>query len=125
VTAISVSYCSCIYDGDAAISGPVPLYISPRIKKKLAEKHQVSEDEIKQCFQNFEGDFIRDTREEHQTEPPTWWFISETNRMRKLKIAFVARKVEDTDGQQTRVDIKSAFPPDLEDIECWERHGKC
>lgn len=119
-----MSYISCIYDADVSVFKQVPIFISPQIRKKLAEKHQVSEDEIRQCFINMDGNYLRDIREDHQTDPPTWWFVSETNRRRQLKVVFIARKVETPDGQQTRIDIKSAFPPSLEDLECWERHGK-
>lgn len=101
------------------------IFISPTIKKKLAEKHNVTEDEIRQCFINVEGEYLRDLREDHATDPPTWWFIAETNRKRKLKVCFMVRKLETPNGAETRIDIKTAFPPDLEDVECYERHGKC
>ena len=101
------------------------MLISPRVRKKLAEKHQVTEEEIRQCFLNFEGNYLRDLREDHQTDPPTWWFVSETNRRRKLKVVFIARKVETADGPRTQVEIKTAYPPDLQDIELYERRGQC
>ncbi|MGA7981011.1 MAG: hypothetical protein WCA32_12415 [Chromatiaceae bacterium] len=44
-----------------------------------------------------------DTREEHRTQPPTRWFIAETNLGRKLKVVFVP-KGED-------VIIKTAYGP--------------
>ena len=97
--------------------------ISPRVRKKLAERHGVSENEVRQCFTNLDGRYLRDTREEHQTDPPTYWFIAETNRCRKLKVCFMAVKVETADGTKTRIDIKTAFAPDLGDLECWERYG--
>jgi hypothetical protein len=97
--------------------------ISPRIREKLAERHGVTEDEIRQCFINLEGEYIRDTREEHDTVPPTYWFISETTTRRKLKILFVARKVDTIDGPKTRIDIKTAYEPSQEEIDLYARRG--
>jgi len=64
------------------------IWISPRVRQKLLSKHNVSEDEIVQCFQNMEATskFLTDPREEHQSNLTTYWFISETNRRRKLKV---------------------------------------
>jgi hypothetical protein len=106
----------------------VQIWISDRVKLKLAEKHGgVTADEIHQCFQNLDPDYnyLRDTREEHASDPPTYWFISETNQRRKLKIAFIARKVDTPDGPKVRIDIKSAFPPDADEIELYARRGNC
>ena len=66
-----------------------PLVISPAILEKLETKHQVSRREIEQCFENKEGEFVEDTREEHKTDPATLWFIAPTNNGRKLKVIFV------------------------------------
>jgi hypothetical protein len=102
------------------------IVISPRIRKKLEEKHGVSEDEIRQCFANVEGGFIRDTREEHQTDPPSHWFVAETNRRRKLKVVFVARKVLAVDGNETvQIEIKTAYDANGEEISIYERLGQC
>jgi hypothetical protein len=38
---------------------------------------------------------------------------------------FIARKVETADGPRTQVEIKTAYPPDLQDIELYERRGQC
>jgi hypothetical protein len=103
----------------------MPIWISPRIQRKLAERHRVTEDEIRQCFMNIEGDYLRDTREEHGTDPPSYWFISETNRRRKLKIVFVASKIETPNGAQTRIAIKTAYEPAPEELELYDRRGKC
>ena len=35
------------------------------------------------------GDFLRDQREDHRSDPPTLWFIAETYIGRKLKMAFI------------------------------------
>lgn len=47
------------------------LIISPTICTKLKEKHQVTPKEITQCFENCDGEYLKDTREKHKTEPPT------------------------------------------------------
>lgn len=65
------------------------LIISPRVREKLSLKHRVTEDEIVQCFANRDGRMLRDTREEHATDPPTLWFIAETDFGRLLKVIFI------------------------------------
>jgi len=100
------------------------LRFSDDVKRKLSEKHQVSEDEVRQCFENRDGDYIKDPREEHQTDPPTHWFVSETNKRRRLKVCFVARKIKTESGHEVRVDIKTAYPPDEIEIAIYERFGK-
>ncbi len=55
------------------------LIISARVREKLKQKHRVSEDEIIDCFANINGRYLRDKREQHQTNPPTLWFIAETD----------------------------------------------
>jgi hypothetical protein len=41
----------------------VPLVFHPNITKKLAEKHGVSEGEVRQCFANMEGEFVEEIRQ--------------------------------------------------------------
>lgn len=56
------------------------LMISQKIRLKLSEKKPpVTEDEIIQCFSNRDGHFLEDSREDHQSDPPTRWFIAETD----------------------------------------------
>lgn len=85
------------------------LRISPKIRKKLAEKHNVSEQEILECFASREKKYLEDTREDHKTDPPTLWFVAETDFGRKLKIAFM----QDKDGD---IHIKTAYPANEEEI---------
>ena len=81
------------------------LKISTGVRDKLSRKEPpVTEAEIIQCFANKEGKFLLDTREEHKTNPPTQWFISETDYGRKLKVVFMKHKNGD-------IEIKSAFNP--------------
>jgi hypothetical protein len=84
--------------------------ISPKVMEKLNEKHDVKKLEIEECFLNY--DFVRylkDTREIHQTIPPTLWCISETHRGRLLKIAFILKEGD--------FHIKSAFEPNQQEID--------
>ena len=52
------------------------LVISPRLAEKLIKKHRVRRVEVEECFYNRTGIVLEDTRAEHQTEPPTVWFIA-------------------------------------------------
>lgn len=79
--------------------------VSNRIREKLVVKHKVRVEEIEQCFDNRDGGYLKDNREQHKTNPPTQWFIAETNIGRKLKIVFMRM----SDGS---VEIKTAYPPD-------------
>lgn len=67
----------------------LPLVITPRIREKLESKHQVSQREVEQAFENIEGTFAVDNRPNHLTDPRTQWFVSQTNKGRILKVMFV------------------------------------
>lgn len=67
------------------------LIIAPDIREKILDKHNVKEDEVKECFLNHDGTYVEDDDEDHRTEPPTEWFVGETDRGRLLKIIFVFR----------------------------------
>lgn len=89
--------------------------ISPAILAKLAGKHAVSRKEVEECFENRDGRLLADSREDHRTDPPTLWFIAETNRQRLLKLVFVQR------GRN--VFLKSAFEPSAEELRIYRKHG--
>ena len=93
------------------------LVISSRILDKLKTKHNVPRDEIVECFTNVRGRFLLDLREDHQTDPPTEWFVSETNMGRLLKIAFMH------DRHNNKVILKSAFTPEPEAIRIYNTHA--
>lgn len=80
------------------------LKISAAIAEKLATKHRVTRKEVWECFANRTGRFFSDPRQEHQTEPPTYWFVSCTDAGRVLKVVFV--RYPDFYA------IKTAFEPD-------------
>lgn len=81
------------------------LHISDEIEKKLRDRHGVDQFDILQCFGNQIRSALLDDREEHKTDPPTQWFISETDSGRRLKIVFIQLTALD-------VAIKSAYEPD-------------
>ena len=89
------------------------LVIAPDIREKLEKKHQVKEGEIHECFMNIEGPYLEDTDEDHATDPPTEWFLAETDRGRLLKIIFVFR-----DGN---IYLKSAFDANEKSISIYSK----
>jgi len=80
------------------------LLITDGVQDKLSKKHSVTRTEVVQCFANKLGRLLQDDREEHRTDPPTLWFIAETDAGRELKIIFVR--------EEGVVFLKSAYPPD-------------
>lgn len=94
------------------------LIISPKIREKLNNKQPpVTQGEIEQCFANRTGNFLTDTRAENLTNPPTRWFVSETDYGRKLKICFMLFP----DGD---VHIKTAYDPNAEERRIYTRYGE-
>ncbi|RVT49659.1 ADP-ribosyl-(dinitrogen reductase) hydrolase [Rubrivivax albus] len=93
----------------------MPLFISPRVREKLKTKHNVTEAQVVQCFANRCGGDLLDRRPQHQTNPPTRWFISETDYGIKLKVCFVY------DPTTKLVEIKSAFPPNEDEIAIYKK----
>lgn len=63
--------------------------ISDEILNKLRDKHQVTAREVDECFLNMTGNALTDDRDKHKTNPPTMWFIAETNKKRLLKICYI------------------------------------
>lgn len=92
------------------------LVISRPVARKLEAKHAVKPAEVAQCFENRCGRLLTDTREEHRTDPPTLWFIAETDHGRLLKVIFIQQR-----GAQV---IKSAYPPNEREIAIYERKAK-
>lgn len=88
------------------------LIISTAVRVKLDVKHNVTENEINQCFYNRIGEPVEDTREEHKTDPSSWWFVAETNQCRVLKVIFIQR-----DGN---IHIKSAYEAKAKDIAIYQ-----
>lgn len=93
------------------------LIISDAVRAKLTAKHQVREDEIEECFSNIEGKYLKDTRDDHKTDPETQWFIASTNYGRLLKVVFMLYP----DGS---IHIKSAFEPNSIEKSIYNKYAK-
>lgn len=91
------------------------LRIHDSIVAKIGQKHDLSSKEIEECFLNRDGNYLYDRREDHQTIPPTLWFIAETNKGRKVKVCFIS----DPDGPI----LKTAYEPNIKEIEIYQRYG--
>lgn len=82
------------------------LIISTRVREKLQHKTPpVTQEEIQQSFANRNGSYLTDIREQHRTNPPTQWFVAETDYGRKLKVIFILDKGD--------VIIKSAYDANI------------
>ena len=92
------------------------LIIGDEILKKLLERHRVSRREVEQCFENRDGSFLEDNREDHKTEPPTRWFVAQTNKQRLLKIVFVQK--------DANIFLKTAYEPNSTEIDIYQKYGK-
>ncbi|MCK5873840.1 MAG: hypothetical protein KAG82_04040 [Alcanivoracaceae bacterium] len=90
---------------------PHNIFFSPGVSAKIKSKHSVTEDEVRQCFANVEGGFLLDDREEHRTDPPTHWFMAETDQGRKLKVCFIFVKTGPKTGE---IHIKTAYTANQE-----------
>lgn len=93
----------------------VIVYVSEGVARKLREKHGVTEAEVHQCFSTNAGKYAEDTREAHKTNPPTLWFIGETDAKRRLKVVFLRYS-------STEYVIKSAFPTIEKEEILWQRY---
>lgn len=93
------------------------LFMSPRVREKLLTKHKVTEAQILQCFANKTGGDLLDNRPEHRTEPPTRWFIAQTDFGIRLKVCYVFYL------ETQVVEIKSAYPPNEEEERIYKKFG--
>lgn len=91
------------------------LIISPKIKQKLATKHEITEREVIECFANYHGLLLKDDREENRTDPPTMWFIGETDYGKLVKICFIIRGSD--------IYLRTAYKPNSDEIEYFKRHA--
>ena len=89
------------------------LKCSSAVKQKLAEKHGVSLEEVQQCFANRDGGLLEDIREDHKTDPPTQWFIAETDYGRRLKIVFILKNGD--------ILLKTAYRPNSKEEAIYTR----
>lgn len=92
------------------------LKFSAEVVFKLKIKHKMSKEEVEACFLNRTKGLLEDTREQHKTDPPTMWFIAETDYGRLLKIVFI----ELPDGIYQ---IKTAYEPNNSEVKIYERYA--
>lgn len=92
------------------------LIISKHTELKLKQKHGLAdpEKEILEAFSNIDGSTLIDTREEHNSDPPTEWFIAETNMGVLLKVCFIEK-----DGN---IYIRTAYRPNDEEIRIYQKY---
>ena len=90
---------------------------STEVKKKIATKHNVTEDEIQECFASRPTGtgYLKDNREDNRTTPPTLWFVSETDFGRKLKVVFIHK-----DG---KIIVKTAYQANAEEIRIFNKYA--
>lgn len=91
------------------------LKYSSAVKQKLAEKHGVSLEEVQQCFANREGGLLEDTREDHKTDPPSQWFIAETDYGRRLKVVFILKNGD--------ILLKTAYGPNQKEDAIYRKYA--
>ncbi len=84
------------------------LKISKGITAKLKSKHKVTLEEVTEAILNYSGEILEDNRAQHQTKPPTIWYISETDAGRPLKLVFVATEP---------LTLKTAYQPSAPSIQ--------
>lgn len=93
------------------------LLLSSKIRAKLAGKNPpVSEVEIEQCFANRDGALLEDTREDHKSDPPTQWFIAQTDYGRLLKVVFVFYP-------DRGVAIRTAYEPNEDEKRIYQKYA--
>lgn len=88
---------------------------SDSVQEKLKNKHNVYDVELQQCFENRTGELLKDPREDHQSDPPTLWFIAPTNKRRLLKVCFIQR------GQDQH--IRTAYQANEEELRIYRKYG--
>lgn len=92
------------------------LVISEPTKQKLLASHGVTPREVEQCFENQAGRSLHDNRLQHQTEPPTLWFIAQTNNRRTLKVVYIL-----IGG---KVHIKTCYEPNDTEKFIYQKYGE-
>jgi len=88
-------------------------YFSDSVLLKLTKKHNVSVGEVIECFANRRGPSLTDTRVDHRTDPPTRWFIAETDMGRKLKVVYMV--------VDNSFEVKTAYPPNQVELDIYTR----
>ncbi len=91
------------------------LHISDQVDKKL-QKREIGQFHLLECFGNQTRSALIDEREEHKTDPPTQWFIAETDSGRRLKVVYIQITVLD-------FVIKTAYDPDASEEDIYQKYS--
>ena len=92
------------------------LVVSQAVENKLERDHGVNLSEVRQCFLNRKGRLLTDTRAPNRTNPPTLWFIADTNKARALKIVYIQIGLQ--------VHLKTAYEPNDVERAIYSKHGR-
>jgi uncharacterized DUF497 family protein len=90
------------------------IVIYPSILRKLQEKHGVSREEVEQAFANRTGKLAEEMRPKNQGDSPRFWFISETDSGRRLKVVFVF------DDEESGPVVITAYEPNIKEESLYE-----
>jgi hypothetical protein len=91
------------------------LVVTEATEAKLKSKHGVTMIEVKQCFYNRAGKLLVDNRALTKTNPPTLWFIADTNKARPLKIVYIQIGLQ--------VHLKTAYEPNEVELAIYRKYG--
>jgi len=69
---------------------------------------------------HLDGRFLEDSREAHRSDPPTLWFVAETDLGRRLKVCFILRP---EDRGTAAVVIKTAYDANDHEIRIYRKYG--
>lgn len=96
----------------------IELIFSQEVEEKLKNKfNPVTIIEVEEALLNFEGKLVLDDRKQNKTIPPTYWFLSETNDGRLLKIVIKLDKIN-------RVAyLRTAYEPDESEVIFYENNS--
>jgi hypothetical protein len=93
------------------------LYIAPSVLKKCNNKHNITEEEIREAWDRYNGPEFEDTRESNRSNPATQWFIVKIGSGRILNLAYIPF---DDEGVAT---LRTCFVPAQPKINVFLKHG--
>ena len=92
------------------------MIVTESVRIKLRSKHSLSVEEVEEAISNLDPShkLLEDSREQHKTNPPSLWFVSETNRGLKLKVVIIPANGD--------FYLKTAYPANSTEIEIYDRN---
>jgi len=91
------------------------IYISEKVKKKIIDKHSLTLDEVYEAISGRIAGYLEDTREEHKSDPPTYWFIGSTDFGKLIKIVFIYK-----DGS---IIIRTAYEANHKELAIYRKYA--